>query len=200
MNDQQCAGALVVDDDPKGRVRKLRADSTHPEAAGPARVDEQYDRGSRIARFNAGLAVAITKGVGSMWCAYAFAVVALIGLPGAIHDGVSGVVQWIAQTFLQLVLLSIILVGQNVQAAASDKRARDTYIDAEAILHEVSALHDHLLEQDNTLRQQQDLLDDLRDRLGRASPGRAPNQQTSSQACPKTNDDSVAASPGRGLL
>lgn len=83
-----------------------------------------------------------------MWCAYAFAVVALFGLPGAIQGGVSGVVQWIAQTFLQLVLLSIILVGQNVQAAASDKRALDTNIDAEAILHEVSQIHDHLLDQD----------------------------------------------------
>jgi len=72
-----------------------------------------------------------------MWCAYAFAVVALFGLPGAIHGGVSAVVQWIAQTFLQLALLSITLVGQNVQAAASDKRALDTYIDTQTILREV---------------------------------------------------------------
>ena len=172
---------LVVDDEAKGHVRKLRTHTMHPEAAGPTRVDEQYDRGSRIARFNAALAVAITKGVGSMWCAYAFAVVTLFGLPGAIHAGVSGVVQWIAQTFLQLVLLSIILVGQNVQAAASDKRARDTYIDAEAILHEVSQLPDHLLEQDNTLRQQQALLGELRDRLGEASPELAPNKTTTSE-------------------
>ena len=102
---------LVIDEQTQGRVPKLRADNRHRMAAGPARVEEQYDRGTRIARFNAALAVAITKGVGSMWCAYAFAVVALIGLPGAINGGVYDVVQWIAQTFLQLVLLSIILVG-----------------------------------------------------------------------------------------
>ncbi|MGH3841205.1 MAG: hypothetical protein ACRDR6_12080 [Pseudonocardiaceae bacterium] len=180
MEDQDCSSVLIVDEETTGHGRKLRAPTTHPEAAGPARVDEQYDRGSRIARFNAALAVAIIKGVGSVWCAYAFAVVALFGLPGAIQGGVSGVVQWIAQTFLQLVLLSIILVGQNVQAAASDKRALDTYIDAEAILHEVSQLHDHLLEQDNTLRQQQALLGELRDRLGEATPGLAPNKNTTS--------------------
>jgi hypothetical protein len=110
----------------------------------PAHVAEQFDRSSRLGRFNAYLAVAITKAVGSMWCAYLFAVIALIGLPGAIREGVSGVVQWVAQTFLQLVLLSIILVGQNVQAAAADKRAEDTYAGTEAILREVARLHARL--------------------------------------------------------
>lgn len=90
----------------------------------------------------------------------------VFGLPGAIHRGVSDVVQWIAQTFLQLVLLSIILVGQNVQAAASDKRALDTFTDAELILTEVAQIHSHLQQQDKTLLAQQDLLAQLRGRLG----------------------------------
>ena len=165
---------LVTDEQTQGRVPKLRADNRHRMAARPARVEEQYDRGTRIARFNAALAVAITKGVGSMWCAYAFAVVALIGLPGAINGGVYDVVQWIAQTFLQLVLLSIILVGQNVQAAASDKRALDTYIDTEAILHEVAQLHTHQQAQHDTLRQQHAMLSELREHLGGAHPGHQP--------------------------
>jgi len=38
----------------------------------------------------------------------------------------------VAQTFLQLVLLSVIMVGQNVQAAAADKRAEATFHDASA--------------------------------------------------------------------
>lgn len=59
-----------------------------------------------------------------MWCAYAFAVIALISFPAAIATGDPIIiVAWIAQTFLQLVLLPIIIVGQNVQAAASDARA-----------------------------------------------------------------------------
>ncbi len=59
-----------------------------------------------------------------MWCAYAFALFDLISLPDAIRAGTPAVVSWVAQTFLQLVLLSVIMVGQNVQGAAADKRAR----------------------------------------------------------------------------
>ena len=86
-----------------------------------------------------------------MWCAYIFAGIALFGLPSAVRSGTGGIVQWVAQTFLQLVLLSIIIVGQNVQAAASDKRAEDTYQDAEAVLHEALQIQEHLLTQDAEL-------------------------------------------------
>jgi hypothetical protein len=75
-------------------------------------------------RANAWLAVRITRSVGSMWCAYAFAGIALVSLPAALQSGdLIIIVSWIAQTFIQLVLLPVIIVGQNVQAAASDKRA-----------------------------------------------------------------------------
>jgi hypothetical protein len=60
-------------------------------------------------------------------------------------------VSWIAQTFLQLVLLSIIIVGQNIAAAASDKRAEDTYKDAESILSEALEIQKHLQAQDKEL-------------------------------------------------
>jgi hypothetical protein len=49
-----------------------------------------------------------------MWCAYAFALFDLISLPAAIRGGAVAIVSWVAQTFLQLVLLSVIMVGQNV--------------------------------------------------------------------------------------
>src|SRR5579871_2303245 len=79
---------------------------------------------SPIGHFNTRVAVGITKTVGSMWCAYAFALLALVSLPSALATGDRIIiVAWIAQTFLQLVLLPIIIVGQNVQAAASDARA-----------------------------------------------------------------------------
>lgn len=77
---------------------------------------------SVVGRFNQKVAVLTTKGVGSMWCAYVFAAIALFGLPAAIRGGVSTIVVWTAQTFLQLVLLSIILVGQQVLGAATDAR------------------------------------------------------------------------------
>lgn len=114
------------------------------EKLGPPRVADVKDVGSAITRFNTRLALLVTKIVGSMWCAYAFGLFDLISLPSAIHSGKAAVVSWIAQTFLQLVLLSVIMVGQNIQAAAADKRSESTYLDAEAILHEVLQVHAHL--------------------------------------------------------
>ncbi len=83
---------------------------------------------------NAKIAVFLTNIVGSMWCAYVFAVIALIGLPAALKPGGEGIIAWIAQTFLQLVLLSVIMVGQNVQSQASDVRSQHTYEDTVQIL------------------------------------------------------------------
>ena len=76
---------------------------------------------------NGKIAILITNMVGTMWCAYAFALLALISLPQAIQGGTAPLIAWIAQTFLQLVLLSVIMVGQKVSAAASDKQALQTY-------------------------------------------------------------------------
>ena len=84
--------------------------------------------------FNAKFAVLITRLVGTMWCAYLFALIALIGLGPALKPGGEGIIAWIAQTFLQLVLLSVIMVGQNVQSLAADARAANTFKDAETIL------------------------------------------------------------------
>ena len=83
---------------------------------------------------NAKIAVFLTNIVGSMWCAYVFAIIALIGLPAALKPGGEGIIVWIAQTFLQLVLLSVIMVGQNVQSEASDVRSQHTYEDTLVIL------------------------------------------------------------------
>ena len=89
---------------------------------------------ARADGFNAKIAVFLTNLVGSMWCAYVFAAIALIGLPPALKPGGEGIIAWIAQTFLQLVLLSVIMVGQNVQSVASDLRSQHTYDDTVQIL------------------------------------------------------------------
>jgi len=60
-------------------------------------------------------------------------------------------VQWVSQTFIQLVMLSVIMVGQNVLSRASDKRAVMTYDDAEATFHEAGQIQDHLAAQDEAL-------------------------------------------------
>jgi cobalamin biosynthesis protein CobD/CbiB len=104
-----------------------------------------------VTKFNSWLAIKITNGVGTMWCAYIFAIVAFIGLPTALKPGGEGPIAWIAQTFLQLVLLSIIIVGQNIAAASSDSRSEDTFKDAEAILSEAIEIQKHLQSQDEML-------------------------------------------------
>ena len=116
---------------------------------GPPKVADQVE--GVVGRFNAALAVGITDVVGSMWCAYAFAALALVSLPDAIRAGRPAIISWIAQTFLQLVLLSIIMVGQNVQSAAADKRAEATYQDADAVLHTALQIQQHLKAQDAEL-------------------------------------------------
>ena len=130
----------------------------------PVKVADQLPAGSAAARFNAWFAVKVTTGVGTMWCAYAFAAIALISLPQAIksHDAVT-LVSWVSQTFLQLVLLSVIIVGQNVLAAAADKRSEATYNDADAVLHEAVKIQEHLPVQDT-------VLSDITD-TGQARPG-----------------------------
>ena len=130
-------------------------------AAGPPTVIDAATPAadaSAMNRFNTWLAIKITSGVGTMWCAYAFAVIALVGLPQAIHDTFSGptvhplsLIAWVAQTFLQLVLLSIIIVGQNIQATGSDARAKATYDDAAAVLEEAKQIQIHLQAQDDKI-------------------------------------------------
>src|SRR5689334_9822302 len=101
-------------------------------------------------RFNEWLAIHITKIVGTMWCAYAFAGLALISLPAAIRGGTPTLISWIAQTFLQLVLLSIIMVGQNIAAKKSDRQLDQTYRDSEELLKISTAMHE-LLEKNTEL-------------------------------------------------
>jgi hypothetical protein len=117
--------------------------------------------------FNGWLAVKITNLVATMWCAYAFAILALISLPDAIKTGTAALIAWIAQTFLQLVLLSIIMVGQKVAAAASDKQALQTYKDAEALLEISNDVH-------KLLKQNTELTEEIHNALGRVTATQGP--------------------------
>ena len=102
-------------------------------------------------RFNARFGLRVTLIVGTMWAAYLFSVLALLALPSAIHQGVYYVIVWLSSSFLQLVLLPVIIVGQNIQAAAADKRSEETYKDAEAVLRESEEIQMHLVAQDQAI-------------------------------------------------
>ncbi len=123
--------------------------------AGPPKVAEaaaQLHGPGRLARLNAKIGLKITVIVGTMWAAYLFTLLALVSAPSAFQSGDKLIiVSWVAQTFLQLVLLPIIIVGQNVQAAAADGRSQATYEDAVAVLEEAKQIQAHLAAQDAEL-------------------------------------------------
>lgn len=101
---------------------------------------------------NGKIGLAITTLVGTMVCAYVFAAIALLSLPSAITShNLTIIIAWVSSNFLQLVLLPVIIVGQNLQAESSDTRAAQTYDDAEAVLHEALQIQQHLAAQDAVL-------------------------------------------------
>ena len=79
----------------------------------------------QIREFNQQVALFVTEKVGTMFCAYLFAVIAFVSLPEAIlSEDPLEIISWIAETFLQLVLLSIIIVGQNIQSEIAEQQAQ----------------------------------------------------------------------------
>jgi hypothetical protein len=127
-------------------------------ARGPATSRNSHraakSAGSAVAKFNNSLGFRITKSVGTMWAAYLFFALSLVSLPSVLLSGnATTIVAWVAQTFLQLVLLPIIIVGQNIQAESSDARAIATYEDAGAILEESKEIQKHLVSQDEALNE-----------------------------------------------
>ena len=81
-----------------------------------------------LATLNRRIAEKITSFVSTMWCAYLFVALALISLPAAINsEDVITIVDWAAQTFLQLVLLSIIMVGQKKSSESVEQMITETH-------------------------------------------------------------------------
>ncbi len=125
-----------------------------------AQIRTQVHGGDVMGRFNAAMAVRITKIVGTMYSAYVFTLIALVALPAAIEQGSPTVlVNWLSSNFLQLVLLPIILVGQNVISVAQDARA-------EADHETLTALHQLAKQQIEILEGQNQILDLLKNRVG----------------------------------
>ena len=119
--------------------------------------------GGTVGRFNSWLAVHVTKAVGTMWAAYVFVLISLVSFPQAVHAFLSGDtfvgISWLSQSFLQLVLLPIIIVGQNVISASQDARAEADHITL-TTLHAINVRQLKMLEQqEEMLKQQRAILD-----------------------------------------
>jgi hypothetical protein len=112
-------------------------------------VHDHMRQDTAYERFNKRVAITITKYVGSMTCFWVFCCLSLCSLPSVLSGfevfhttfpawmvkaSIIALVAWIAQTFLQLVLLPSIMVGQNLQNAAADARSAKTFEDVETIM------------------------------------------------------------------
>lgn len=118
--------------------------------------------------FNRKFAVFLTKNVGSMWTAYLFVLLAFIGLAsilGYLPSIVVLIVTWLSQTFIQLVLLPVIMVGQNVLNEHNEAQADVTYENTKHSLEDEKKMIEHLNEQDKVLIKQNELLFQLNQKI-----------------------------------
>jgi hypothetical protein len=149
-------GEATMTETPAPQHRSLFTHVPHPHLKhraeqGPVTVAGGEAGKGPAARFNTRAAVIVTRAVGTMWCAYAFSVLALYGLPAALHNGPAGFVQWASSQFIQLVLLPIIIVGGAVLAEATDRMNKRQFDDVEALLHGQSEQAAHLAAQDDKI-------------------------------------------------
>jgi hypothetical protein len=156
------AGKGAAGSQPAGGLRERDAAMAHvPRFISRHEIRTAVHGAGVLGRFNSRIAVTITRAVGTMWAAYLFALISLVSLPQAFSAFVSGDtfvgITWLSQSFLQLVLLPIIIVGQNVISAAQDARA-------EADHETLTSLHTINVRQLTILEQQQEILELLRTR------------------------------------
>lgn len=97
-----------------------------------------------VKKFNEKVALKVTNFVGSMTCAYIFCGLAIYGLTGVDFHNPFQVVQWVSQTFLQLVLLSVIMIGTNLVGEKAEKRAEEDHENIQTELSEIKDMHKDL--------------------------------------------------------
>ena len=103
---------------------------------------------------NTRIAITLTKSVGSMWTAYIFAMIAVIGLfaiLGVFNLIVATLVAWVSQTLIQLVLLPVIMVGQNVLGRKAELQADEQFRTTMSTYHDIEQIMQHLSAQDAEL-------------------------------------------------
>lgn len=115
--------------------------------------------------FNMKIAVAITRGLGTMICAYIFAILAIIGFPG-FNATPTQYVQWISQTFIQLVALSVLAVGQQVLSKQGELMAEEQYHTTMNSYHDIEQVMQHLCAQDAELLRHAKMLEHLLEKNG----------------------------------
>ena len=135
----------------------------------PRNVNMLHEAEQKAAGVNTRVAVGLTKSVGTMWTAYTFAALAVVGLMaiiGLLSPIVALLVVWISQTFLQLTLLPIIMVGQNVLGRKSELQADEQFNTTMSSYNDIEQVMQHLSAQDAELLRHTRMLTHLLEKNG----------------------------------
>jgi ABC-type multidrug transport system fused ATPase/permease subunit len=135
----------------------------------PRNVNLVHEAEQKAAGVNTRIAVGLTKSVGTMWTAYTFAALAVVGLLailGLLSPIVALLVVWISQTFLQLTLLPIIMVGQNVLGRKSELQADEQFNTTMTSYNDIEQVMQHLSAQDAELLRHTRMLTHLMEKNG----------------------------------
>ncbi len=160
-------------DDPQAQTYSHRHTSAlfdhehHPYL--PRNVNQLHEAELKASGVNTRIAVGLTKRVGTMWTAYAFAALAVVGLMaivGVLSPIVALLVVWISQTFLQLTLLPIIMVGQNVLGKKSEIQADEQFKTTMTSYKDIELVMQHLTAQDAELLRHTRMLIHLLEKSG----------------------------------
>jgi uncharacterized membrane protein len=150
----------------------LYTEVRHPRAN--ARRSQDPGHADEASGFNERLAAWITARIGSMWTVYICTAVTVIWMVLG-SRGVLGFDPYPYPFLLflgnvaQLLLIFIILLGQQVLGRAADRRSMDTYEDAEAILVDCEQIQNHLMAQDTLLAGGADLGAEHQELLAKAT-------------------------------
>jgi|SRR5437660_2184426 len=132
----------------------------------PRNVNLIHKAEQATAGFNDKLAILLAKGVGTMICAYIFAILAIIGFPGLVNAQTSQWVQWTSQTFIQLTMLSVIMVGQAVLGHKQELQADEQFNTTKNTYHDIEQVMQHLCAQDAELLRHARMLEHLLEKNG----------------------------------
>jgi uncharacterized membrane protein len=109
-----------------------------------ARSQSTYDEHLERLTINERIGMWVTRHVGTMWCAYLFCLLAFVALPEAIRQhSLTVFINWLSSNWLQLVLLPVIIVGQNIQSRHTELQAKadyETNLEAEHRIEELQTL------------------------------------------------------------
>ena len=136
--------------EPQQRQPRLHVHLPHPHITKNVNALHQAEQQG----INTRIAVLLTRSAGSMPTAYLFVVLALIGLLailGVLSPIVALLVAWLSQTFIQLVLLPVIMVGQNVLNRKQELQADEMFKSTMNAEHDIKQIIEHLDAQDRAM-------------------------------------------------